>query len=225
MFKLNETFESDRRILRSDYIRYSSAETSTISTPYSHLCINIPRKISFFSLLYRYIDLNFEDIKKADNSRYTNGNDVRLVILGPIALFSNFKMTSSSGKHLGDISHAYIVSFLYKLSTSSRSVDDLSFGFDRDRNRTRDELAKNKNIKSKYRLRIMLKNVFSFVEHQEKATYGIGYKLTLTRNKDGAVLDKAAGFAVDRNKNDHIHWYIPITCFPFLNKLYYLNKF
>ena len=41
----------------------------------------------------------------------------------------------SSGKHLQDISHAHIVSLLYKLITSARGSDDLSIGFDRDRGR------------------------------------------------------------------------------------------
>ena len=54
----------------------------------------------------------------------------------------------------------------------------------------------------------MLKGISGFAEHKEKATYGLGYKLTLTRNKDDAVIDKAAGFA-HRIKIDHIHWYIP----------------
>ena len=55
----------------------------------------------------------------------------------------------------------------------------------------------------------MLKDVFGFAECQEKATYGLGYKLTLTRNKDEAVIDKAAGIADARIKIDHIHWYVP----------------
>ena len=55
----------------------------------------------------------------------------------------------------------------------------------------------------------MLKDVFGFAEHQEKATYGLGYKLTLTRNKDEAVIDKVAGIAEARIKIDHIHWYVP----------------
>ena len=29
-----------------------------------------------------------------------------------------------------------------------------------------------------------------FAEHQDKGTYGLGYKLTLTRNTDNAVLNK-----------------------------------
>ena len=55
----------------------------------------------------------------------------------------------------------------------------------------------------------MLKDVFGFAECQEKATYGLGYKLTLTRNKDDSVIDKAAASAVARTKIDHIHWYVP----------------
>ena len=78
-----------------------------------------------------YLDLNFEAIKKADDSRYGNGNDIRLINLGPIALFSTFKLTTSSGKHLEDINHAHLVSLMYKLITSSKGSDVLSIGFDR----------------------------------------------------------------------------------------------
>ena len=50
----------------------------------------------------------------------------------------------------------------------------------------------------------MLKDVFGFAEHQEKATYVSGYESTLTRKKDESVLDKAAGIADARNKFDLI---------------------
>ena len=98
---------------------------------------------------------------------------------------------------------------MYKLITSSKDSNDLSIGFDNSRNRRRDELALNKNIKGKYHVKIMLKDVFGFAEHQEKATYGLGYKLTLTRNKDDAVIDKAGGIADARIRIDYIHWYVP----------------
>ena len=124
-------------------------------------------------------------------------------------MFSNFKLTTSSGKHLEDISHAHLVSLMYKLITSSKDSNDLSIGFDYSRNRRKDELALNKITKDKYHVKIMLKDVFGFVAGQEKATYGLGYKLTLTRNKDDAVIDKANTIADARIKNDHIHWYVP----------------
>ena len=55
----------------------------------------------------------------------------------------------------------------------------------------------------------MLKDIFGFAECQEKATYGLGYKLTLTRNEDDAVIDKAGGIAEVRTRIDHIHWSVP----------------
>ena len=209
MFKLKENYEVDRKILNCDYIRYSPAETSTINTPNSQIYINIPREDSVISLLNSYLDLNFEVIKKVDDSRYGNGNDIRLVNLAPIGLFSNFKLATSSGKHLEDISHAHLVSLKYKLITSSKGSDDLSIGFDCSRARRKDEITTNKNIKGKFHLRIMLKDVFGFVGGQEKATCGLGYKLTLARNKDEAVIDEAAVIADARIEIDHIHWYVP----------------
>ena len=209
MFKLNENYEVDRRILKCDYIRYSPAETSTINTTNSQIYINIPREDSVISLLMSYLVSNFEVIKRTDNSRYANSNDIRVVNLGSIALFSNLKLTTSSGKHLEDISYSHIVSLMYKVITSSKGSDGLSIGFDRSRNRRRDEFAPNKNIKGKKHLKILLKDVFGFAECQENATYGLGYELTLTRNKDDAVMDKANGIADARIKIDHINWYVP----------------
>ena len=97
-----------------------------MNTPNSQIQINIPTEGSVISLLNGYLDLNLEVIKKADNSSYANGNDIRLINLGPILLFSIFKLTSSSGKHLEDISHAHNVSLMKKITITKRGSDDLS---------------------------------------------------------------------------------------------------
>ena len=145
----------------------------------------------------------------ATNNRYVDGNVIPLVNLGPIALFSNYKLTTSSGKQLEDIVHAHIVSLVYKLLTSSRDSDDLSFGFDRDRRGRQRELTDNKNVKGKYYVRIYLKDVFDFAEQQEEGNFGLDYKLTLTRNTDNAVLNK--GNAIDNAKIEinTIEWFVP----------------
>ena len=145
----------------------------------------------------------------ATNNRYAGGNDIRLVNLGPIALFSNFKLTTSSGKHLENIDHAHIVSLMYKLLTSSRGSDDLSIGFDRDRNRRQRKLSNNKSQKGKYHVRIYLKDVFGFAEYHGKATYGLGYNLILKRNNDNAVLNKGNAINNAKIKINAIEWYVP----------------
>ena len=69
----------------------------------------------------------------------------------------------------------------------------------------------------------MLKDVLGFAEHQEKATYGLGYKLTLARNKCEAVIDKVVGIAVARITIDHIHWYVAHYT-PFIQQQSILSK-
>ena len=209
MFKLRENYEIDRRILKCDYIRYSPAEISTINTANSQIYINIPREDSVISLLNSYIELNFDVLHAVNNDRYVDANDIRLVNLGPIALFGNYKLTTFSGKHLEEISQAHIVSLMYKLLTSSKDSDDLSIGFDRNRGRRKNELTNNKTIEGKYHNRIYLKVIFGFAEHQEKGTYGLGYKLTLTGNTDNAVLNKDNAVVVGRVKINSLDWYVP----------------
>ena len=209
MFKLNEKYEIKRDILKCDYIRYSPSEISTINTTNSQVFINIRREDSVISLLNSYLELDFDVLHAGTNNRFVGGNNIRLVNLGPIALFSNCKLTTSSGKHLENIDHAHIVSLMYKFLTSSKGSDDLSIGFDRDRNRRQRELTNNKTQKGKYHVRIYLKDVFGFAEYQSKGTYGLGYKLALTRNTNNAVLNKDNAITLGRIKINAIEWYVP----------------
>ena len=209
MFKLSENYEVDRKILKCDYIRYSPAEISTINTANSQVYINIPREDSVISLLNSYLELNFDVLQAATSNRHTDANDIRLVNLGPIALFSIYKLTTSSSKHLDEITQAHTVCLMYKIISSSKDSDDLSIGFDRSRDRRKRELTNNKNIKGKYHTRIYLKNIFGYAEHQEKGTYGRGYRLILTRNTDNAVLNRDGAVTNGRVKINSLDWYVP----------------
>ena len=209
MFKLSENYSVNRDILKCDYIRYSPSEISTINTTNSQVYINIPREDSVISLLNSYLEIDFDVLHAGTNNRFVDGNNIRLVNLGPKALFSNYRLTTSSGKHLENIDHAHIVSLMYKLLTSSKGSDYLSIGFDRDRNRRQRELTNNKTQKGKYHIRIYLKDVFGFAEYQDKGTYGLGYKLTLTRNTNSAVLNKDNAINLGRIMINGIEWYVP----------------
>ena len=144
MFKISEKYEINRDILKCDYIRYSPSEISTINTANSQVYISIPREDSVISLLNSYLELIFDVLHTVTNNRYANNNEIRLVNLGPVGLFSNYKLTTSSGKHIENIDHAHIVSLMYKLLTSSKGSDDLSIGFNRDCTRRRYEITNKK---------------------------------------------------------------------------------
>ena len=98
---------------------------------------------------------------------------------------------------------------MYKLLSSSKGSDDLSTGFDRDRNRRKRELTNYKNFKGKYHVRIYLRDIFGFAEHQEKGIYGLGYNLTLTRNSDNAVLNKGNAVNNVKIKINALEGYVP----------------
>ena len=112
-------------------------------------------------------------------------------------------MTTGSGKHLGDISQAHIVSLLYRSLTSRRGSDDLFNGFDHSPNRRRDDLAQNKHIKknSSY---IYAERRIRFLRTSKKS-----HLRALTRKKVDAIIDKATGITVARLTIDHIPWYLP----------------
>ena len=98
---------------------------------------------------------------------------------------------------------------MYKPKNTPKHAYDLSLGFDRDRGRRQGELTKNKNIKGKHHVRFILEDVFGFADYQEKATSGLGYKLTLTGNSDNAVLNKDNATNIGKIKINSIEWYEP----------------
>ena len=70
----------------------------------------------------------------------------------------------------------------------------------------------------------MLKYVFSSADRQQKATFGLGDKLTGTRNK--YVLDKAAGIVDARIKFYYSYWQVPqFTHILFNYKVFCQKKF
>ena len=59
---------------------------------------------------------------------FAGGDHIRIVTLGPNALFINFRLTSSSGKEIDEIDNAHVICLLYKVISGSRDSDDLSIG-------------------------------------------------------------------------------------------------
>ena len=98
---------------------------------------------------------------------------------------------------------------MLKLLTSRRGSDDLSFGFDRDRGRRQRELTNNENIKGNYHVRIYIKDIIGLDEHRKTATFGLGYKLTLTKNTDNVVINKDNAINNAKVEIIGLDWYIP----------------
>ena len=77
MFKLNEKYEVDRKILECDYIRYSPSKISTINTPNIQIYINIISGDSVNRLLGNLLRMIFDVLHAATNNRYADCDNIR----------------------------------------------------------------------------------------------------------------------------------------------------
>ena len=110
MFKVNENYEVDRKILKCDYIRYSPSEISTINTPKSRIYINVPRGDSVNGLLGSLSRLNFDVLHAATNNRLIDGGVKRLVNEGPIVYSVNISYNQAQANTLKKLTmHTYFV--------------------------------------------------------------------------------------------------------------------
>ena len=85
-------------------------------------------------------------------------------------MFSVHEITSRSGNHLEDITHALIACLMYKLIATARRCDDFSIGFHRSRDVRKQELTINKNIKGQYHVRNYLKDIFGLNTRKKEHT-------------------------------------------------------
>lgn len=208
LFSLKNKYNFDNPIHKIDFIKYSPNTLSTINNNNSNISISLPREDAYICLQNSYITVDFEVVKNADDTRYADNDQIALINLGPVALFSEAKLTTSSGKHLEKVDNLHIISLMNKLLTSQQQTSELLYGFEESENIRRLELTNNKNEKGTFFLKIKLTDLFGFAD-QEKVTYGLGYTLTLKRNNNNDVIIRDNGVQNAKVVIKDIGWYIP----------------
>ena len=197
----------DKPIHKIDFIKYSPSSLATINNSNSNISIIFPREDAYICLQNSYISLEFEVLKN-DDTRYADGDQISLVNFGPVALFSEAKLTTSSGKHLEKVDNLHPISLMYKLLTSNQQTSQLMYGFEESQATRRQELTNNKTEKGTFFVRIKLTDIFGFAD-QEKITYGLGYTLTLKRNNNNDPIIRDNGVDAAKINIKDISWHIP----------------
>ena len=207
MFSLKNKYTLEKPIHKIDFIKYNPSSLATVNITNSNISVSLPREDAYICLQNSFISLEFEVLKNND-SRYIDGDEISLVNFGPISLFSEAKLTTSSGKHLEKVDNLHAVSLIHKLLTSTKSTSQLMYGFEEDTTIRKQELTDNKNEKGTFFVRIKLKDLFGFAD-QEKITYGLGYTLTLKRNTNNDAILRSVGVDAAKVVIKDIGWYIP----------------
>ena len=160
-----------------------------------------------------------------------------LVNFGPVALFSEAKLVTSSGKHLEKVDNLHPISMMYKLLTSTQQTSQIMYGFEESIAMRRQELTTNKTEKGTFFVRIKSTDIFGFAD-QEKITFGLSYTLTLKRNNNNDPIVRDNGVDAAEIDIKDISWYIPhyfpsmenqqLVLYQILNKdpteLYYTER-
>ena len=227
MFNVQQKYIIDNPITKMEFIKYYPTSLSNINNHNSIINICVGREDSYITLQNSFINLEFEVLKN-DNTRFANADDIKLVNLGPIALFSEASIKTSSGKHLEKIDNLHTVSLMYKLLTTHKNTSELMYGFEIDDEKRKEELLDNKTVAEKgtFFVRIKLTDIFGFAD-QEKITYGLGYQLILKRNTNDDAIFRAGGDAakiVIKNIDWNIAHYTPSIQNQTLVKEQILNK-
>ena len=68
---------------------------ATINNINSNFSISLPREIAYICIQNSYITIEFEVLKQ-DDTKYADGDQIALVNFGPVALFSEAKLTTTS---------------------------------------------------------------------------------------------------------------------------------
>ena len=175
--------------------------------------ISLSREDDYICLQNSYISVDFEVLKQ-DDTRFADGDQIALVNFGPVALVSEAKLTTSSGKLLEKVDILYTVSLMNKLLTSGQQTIELMYGFEESQATRKLELTTNKTEKGTFFLKIKLTDLFGFAD-PEKVTFGLGYILFLKRNNNIDPDFRTAGVDAAKIVIKDIGWYIPL-CTPIL---------
>ena len=100
-------------------------------------------KDAYICLQNSYILLDFEVLKQ-DDTRYADGDQIRFNNFGPVALFSEVKLTAVSEKHLEKVDDLHTLSLKSKLLTSGLQTSELMYVFEESQVIRRLELTANK---------------------------------------------------------------------------------
>ena len=153
MFSLKSKNTVENPIHKIDFIKYSPSSLATVNNANSNISISLPREDAFICLQNSFISLEFEVLRN-DDSRFVDGDEISSVNFGQISLFSEAKLTTSSGKHFEKVDNLHPISLMIKLLTSTSQTSQFLYGFEESTVVRRQELTNNKNEKRTFFVRI-----------------------------------------------------------------------
>ena len=174
------------------------------------------------------------ELKKNDNNRYADDDQIALTNNGMMHLFKRIRYDLSGQeienimnvgqattmlgllKYPDDFSKSKGLNQLwYKDTTNTTIIDNANTNFNAGFKIRHDYIITNSRPRGSFSFRIPLKHIFGFCGDYDKVVYGLKHNLTLTRNDDNEAIyrgaNAAAGGALTAGKVvlSKISWFMP----------------
>ena len=174
------------------------------------------------------------ELKKNDNNRYADDDQIALTNNGMMHLFKRIRYDLSGQeienimnvgqattmlgllKYPDDFSKSKGLNQLwYKDTTNTTIIDNANANFNAGFKIRHDYIITNSGPRGSFSFRIPLKHIFGFCGDYDKVVYGLKHNLTLTRNDDNEAIyrgaNAAAGGALTAGKVvlSKISWFMP----------------
>ena len=169
LFSLKKKYALDKPIPKIEFIKYSPNSLATINNNSSNISICLQREDPYIRLQNSCISLDFEVVKN-DDIIYVDTDRIALVNFGPVALFSEAKLTTSSEKHLEKVGNLHIISIMH---TSQQQTSELMYEFEESVTIRRQELTDNKTEKRTFFVKIRLTDLFGFADQEKVIWFGL----------------------------------------------------
>ena len=114
LFSLKNEHALDKPIHKIDFSKFSPNSLATINNNNSNISISLPREGAYNCLQNLCIPVDFE-ILMQDDTRYADGDKINLYNFGDFALFSEAKLTTSSGKQWKKVDKLPIISIMHNV--------------------------------------------------------------------------------------------------------------
>ena len=205
----------DDSIIKRDFIKIYHQHGAEVDNENQNIKFFFRELPNYIQIGKGYLEID-TDVKKADNTIFTNADQIRLVNSGLAYVFQEGRLSTSAGTEIEDIRNLGNVSFIMRLLTQKDG--DLSSFFWQNRRTITDSTLKqllidshtNENNKGKIKANLPLEYIFGICKTLKKITKGLGFELQLktSNEKQNIIYTTLAGNDVNVTIKS-IYQYIP----------------
>ena len=195
-FQLIDDTRVDDSIIKTDFIKKYHQHGTGVKNGNQNLIFYFGENSNYIQIGNKYLEIDIE-VRKADNTIFTNADQIRFVNKGLAYFFEECRLSTSSGtekehnKHLGPVptKKRLLKQKVGDLSSFFNTIDEREDGFtDSSLKHLLIDSHTNEDNKGKLKANLPLEHIFGFCKTFKKTTKGLGFELHLKTSAEKPII-------------------------------------